>query len=87
MSGMDGIEALERIKRKRPNIQVVLLTGHATIEKSVEAMKQGALEFLEKPVDIAALAEAIHNAKAQRMILVDQEDEERIKEILRSKGW
>ena len=86
MPGMDGIEALERIKRRRPDVQVVLLTGHATVEKSVEAMKQGAMEFLEKPVDLTKLAEIIHHAKAEKMILVDQDTEERIKEILHSRS-
>lgn len=87
MPGIDGIEALKRIKRRRPDIQVVLLTGHATIEKGVEAIKEGALEFLEKPIDLSSLTEAIHKAKATKMVLVENETEERIKEILHQKGW
>jgi DNA-binding NtrC family response regulator len=87
MPGIDGLEALERIKRRRPDIQVVLLTGYATVEKGVEAMKLGALEFLEKPVDLASLTDAIHKAKATKMVLVEKETEERIKEILHHKGW
>ncbi len=87
MPGIDGIEALKRIKRRRPDIQVVLLTGHATIEKGVEAIKEGALEFLEKPIDLSSLTEAIHKAKATKMVLVEKETEERIKEILHNKGW
>jgi DNA-binding NtrC family response regulator len=87
MPGMDGIEALARIKRRQPDIQVVLLTGHATVEKGVEAMKQGALEFLEKPIDLSQLSEVIHRAKAEKMILVEQDAEERIREILREKSW
>ena len=87
MPGMDGIEVLERIKRRKPDIQVVLLTGHATVEKGVEAMKQGALEFLEKPIDLSKLSEVIHKAKAEKMILVEQDTEERIREILHGKSW
>jgi DNA-binding NtrC family response regulator len=87
MPGMDGIEVLERIKKRQPDIQVVLLTGHATVEKGVQAMKQGALEFLEKPVDISALSEVIHKAKAEKMILVEQETEERLREIIHGKSW
>lgn len=87
MPGIDGIEALERIKRRRPDIQVVLLTGYATVEKGVEAIKLGALEFLEKPVDLASLTDAIHKAKATKMVLVEKETEERIKDILEQKGW
>ncbi len=87
MPGMDGIEALARIKRRRPNIQVVLLTGHATVEKGVEAMKRGALEFLEKPIDLSKLTEVIHQARAEKMVLVEKETEERIREILNEKSW
>ena len=86
-SGADGLEALQRIKRRRPDIQVVLLTGYATVEKGVEAIKLGALEFLEKPVDLASLTDAIHKAKATKMVLVEKETEERIKDILEHKGW
>jgi DNA-binding NtrC family response regulator len=87
MPGMDGIEVLERIKQRQPDIQVVLLTGHATVEKGVEAMKHGALEFLEKPIDLSTLSEIIHQAKAEKMILVEQDTEERIREILHGKSW
>ncbi len=87
MPGIDGLEALKRIKKRRPNIQVVLLTGHATVEKGVEAIKEGALEFLEKPIDLASLTETIHKAKATKMVLVENETKDRIKEILRQKSW
>jgi DNA-binding NtrC family response regulator len=87
MPGMDGLEALARIKKRRPKIQVVLLTGHATVEKGVEAMKRGALEVLEKPIDLSTLSEVIHKAKAEKMILVEEDTEERIREILHEKSW
>ncbi len=87
MPGMDGIEALARIKRRQPDIQVVLLTGHATVEKGVEAIKHGALEFLEKPIDLSRLSDIIHHAKAEKMILVEKDTEERIREIIRGKSW
>jgi len=87
MPGMDGLEVLTRMKSRQPEIQVILLTGHATVQKSVEAMKQGALEFLEKPIDLAKLAEIIHEAKAEKMILMEKETEGRIRTILAEKGW
>jgi DNA-binding NtrC family response regulator len=87
MPGMDGLEVLERIKKRKPDIQVVLLTGHATVERGVEAIKQGALEVLEKPIDLSKLSETIHKAKAEKMVLVENETEERIQEILHGKSW
>ena len=87
MPGMDGLEVLARIKSRQPEIQVVLLTGHATVEKGVEAMKLGALEFLEKPIDLSDLAEVIHQAKAEKLILVERDAEGRIQEILKKVSW
>jgi len=87
MPGMDGLEALRILKQKDPKLQVILLTGHATVEKGVEAIKRGAMDLLEKPADIDTLTQKIKEASAQRMLLVSQEAEEKIKDILASKGW
>ncbi|RJQ66516.1 MAG: response regulator [Desulfobacteraceae bacterium] len=48
--GMDGIEALREMKRKAPLTEVILLTGHASVETSIEGMKLGAFDYLLKPV-------------------------------------
>ena len=87
MPGMDGLEALRILKQKDPKLQVILLTGHATVEKGVEAIKRGAMDLLEKPADIDTLTQKIKEASAQHMLLVSQEAEEKIKDILASKGW
>jgi DNA-binding NtrC family response regulator len=87
MPGMDGLEALRVLKQKDPKLQVILLTGHATVQTGVEAMRRGALDLLEKPADIETLARRIRQASAQRMLLVSQEAEEEIKDILARKGW
>ena len=47
MPEMDGLEVLKNLKAKRPELQVILLTGHGTIEKGVEAMRLGAMDFVE----------------------------------------
>ena len=65
----------------------LLLTGHATVQKGVEAMKLGAMELLEKPTNFDTLMDRIKQAKARRMVLVSQESEEHIKKILSDKGW
>ncbi len=55
MPGMDGVEVLERAKRMRPALDVVMMTAYATVETAVEAMKIGALDYLIKPFDVASL--------------------------------
>lgn len=87
MPQIDGIETLGILKKKNPDIQVILLTGHASVEKGVEAMKLGATDFLEKPASVEVLTEKIKKASAKRMVLVEKHTEEKIKEILREKAW
>src|SRR6056297_1072522 len=82
MPEMDGIETLKVLKKKKPELQVILLTGHATVEKGIEAMKLGAMDLLEKPADMTTLTEKIKKAQAQKMILVEKKSEERIKNIM-----
>ncbi|MBN2034331.1 MAG: response regulator [Deltaproteobacteria bacterium] len=87
MPEMDGLEVLKNLKVKRPELQVILLTGHGTIEKGVEAMRLGAMDFVEKPADLDALTEKIKKAQARKMILVERKVEEKLRDILTSKGW
>ncbi len=82
MPEMDGMEALKAIKNKKPELQIILLTGYATVEKTVEAMKIGATDFLEKPADLEALVGKIKKAKAEKMLLVEKQTEQKIKDIL-----
>jgi DNA-binding NtrC family response regulator len=84
---MDGIQALKALKERKPDLEVILLTGHATVQKGVEAMKLGAMDLLEKPADINQLTEKIKNAKAQKMVLVERKAEEKVRDILKSKSW
>jgi two-component system, NtrC family, nitrogen regulation response regulator NtrX len=62
MPGMDGIETLKQIKKENPKIQVVIITGHGTIETAVKATKLGAFDFIEKPLSIDKIIVAINNA-------------------------
>jgi DNA-binding NtrC family response regulator len=87
MPEMDGLEALKAIKLKKPEVQVILLTGHATVAKGIEAMKLGAMDFLEKPADLQELTDKIKKAQAKKMILVEKATEEKIKKIMTDKGW
>jgi DNA-binding NtrC family response regulator len=87
MPEMNGIDALKILKEKNPDLEVILLTGHATIKQGIEAMKLGALDLLEKPADINALTEKIHAAQAKKMLIVEKKNEAMIKKIIATKGW
>jgi DNA-binding NtrC family response regulator len=87
MPEMGGIEALQIMRKKQPEIQVIFVTGHPSVSKGVEAMKLGAMDFIPKPVDMNDLTEKIQHAKASRMILVEKASQEKIKKILTDKGW
>ena len=78
MSGMDGIEALKQIKTVSPLIEIIMLTGHATIELAIDAMKLGAYDFLMKPLDIEELISKVEIAAKKKW-----RHEEKIKEALK----
>ena len=59
MPGMDGIETLQRLKSQFPLVEVIMLTGHATVESAIEGMKLGAFDYLMKPCDIDTLIEKV----------------------------
>lgn len=87
MPGIDGIETLKRIKAKSPDMEIIMLTGHATVQNSVEAMKLGAEDLLEKPVDLDILLEKIGAAKHKRMLVLEKQSQDELKQILKSKSW
>lgn len=87
MPGKDGIETLQEIKSMKPLTQVIMLTGHATVETAINGMKQGAYDYLMKPTDTDVLMEKIHKANQ-----IKHEHEERIQQaeidnIVKRKGW
>jgi CheY-like chemotaxis protein len=62
MPGMDGVAALGEIKKWAPDTEVIMLTGHATLESGTQAMRKGAYDYLMKPCDIEDLVEKIKEA-------------------------
>jgi DNA-binding NtrC family response regulator len=79
MPGMGGIETLKRIRKENPEVQIIMLTGRGSVDKAVEAMKEGAIDFLEKPADIDKLLEKIENARQKKSLLVMKNIEEKVK--------
>jgi DNA-binding NtrC family response regulator len=77
MPGMNGIEALKAIKKLKPLTEVLMLTGHGTIESAIEGMKLGAYDFLLKPCEMDALLEKINSAYERKI-----KHEERIRKAM-----
>jgi DNA-binding NtrC family response regulator len=87
MPGIDGIETLKLLKEKNPDLEIIMLTGHATVQKGVEAMKLGADDFLEKPVELSVLLERISEAKNKRILILEKKSQEALKKIISTKAW
>ncbi len=69
MPGMDGLEVLSRVHREQPDLPVVIISGHGTIQTAVEATRLGAFDFIEKPIDADRILLVIRNGLAQRNLL------------------
>ena len=68
MPGMDGIEVLREMKKRFPGVEVILLTGHASVESGVQGMSMGANAYLLKPVDFEELLAAIAQAYERKLL-------------------
>ena len=67
MPGMDGMEILQAIKRDFPLVEVIMLTGHGTLELAVEGLKAGAADYFVKPADIDELIKKAEEAFEKRL--------------------
>ena len=68
---LDGIELLKRAKELRPTVEVMVITGHGTVEKAVEAMRLGAYDFIGKPLDRAVLVKAVGRAVEKQRLAAE----------------
>ena len=71
MAGMDGLEVLQKIKETQPDLPVVMISGHGTIETAVESTKRGAYDFLPKPLDREKLLIVVRNAIDQKRLVTE----------------
>ncbi len=81
MPEMDGMETLVEIKKQFPLVEVIMLTGHATVETAIDGMKMGAFDYLMKPCDIDVLLSKVKEAVAKKKAHEEKITEARIKEI------
>jgi DNA-binding NtrC family response regulator len=87
MPEMNGLETLEELLKINPDLQVILLTGRATLEQAAAAIRIGALDLLEKPAEISTLVSKIEQAATRRWSLEQQRIEDRVADLIRRKGW
>jgi two-component system C4-dicarboxylate transport response regulator DctD len=71
MPARDGFAVLAEVRAVDPDIPVILISGHADVSMAVEAMRQGAHDFVEKPADPAYVLELLHRASAHRRLVLD----------------
>ena len=72
MPGMDGNDTLKEIKRQFPLVEVIMLTGHATVESAIDGLKSGATDYLMKPTGIDELIEKAREAFRKRLLLEEK---------------
>ena len=86
MPGMDGIQTLREIKKAHPLVEVIMLTGHATVETAVEGMRLGAFDYLMKPCEIEELLAKVKEAKEKKGKHEQKIMDARMKEITLRRG-
>ena len=81
MPGMDGTQVLEALKDRHRYLEIIMLTGHASIDSAVESTKLGAFKYLEKPYAFEKLVEVIKEAYEARLKKKFEHNQQRIEEI------
>jgi DNA-binding NtrC family response regulator len=81
MPGMDGTQVLKALKERHKYLEIIMLTGHATIDSAVECTKLGAFKYLEKPYDFEKLVEVIKEAYEARLNKKFEHNKKHMEEI------
>ena len=87
MPGRDGVDTLRQIKATFPLVEVIMLTGHATVESAIQGMKLGAFDYLLKPTETEDLVDKITKARARKKEQEDRIQKAEINKIVHSRGW
>src|SRR3990172_4862001 len=87
MPGMNGIELLKRIKQKDPSLSVVMITAYGSLQSAVEAMRQGAYDYLSKPFEMEEIKLVVEKAlERERLIKENRELHRELEEQYRFTG-
>lgn len=87
MPGMDGEETLREIKKRHPLVEVIMLTGHASVESAIEGMKLGAFDYLMKPCDMDILMAKVDEAALKKQAHDRKIEKARIDKIVNTRGY
>ncbi len=87
MPGKDGVDTLKEIKQLKPLTEVIMLTGHATVDTAIQGMKLGAYDYLLKPTETKDLLEKIEGAYKRKSEQEERIRQAEIEKITRSRGW
>jgi len=87
MPGKDGVQTLKEIKRLRPIVEVIMLTGHATVETAIEGMKLGAYDYLMKPSETEDLVNKISKAYQRKNDHEERIRQAEIDKIIKARGY
>lgn len=83
MPGIDGLDVLSKIKRKHPDVEVILLTGHASVETAVEGLKMGAFDYLTKPSGISDILAKVGEAYEKKLAREEKARKAKVENMIR----
>lgn len=83
MPGMDGRETLEALKKEHPWMEIIILTGHGTIDSASSCTRSGAYSYLQKPCEFEQLLETLVQAYKQKVMNRHKIDEDKMAEMLK----